>query len=262
MTFSIGIATGGPQLSALLCKPGVNLRYFLATFVVMPAFAVILGVLAHLPQPLWIGLTLMSIAPPAPPASRRLRKMGDYDLGLAWQAEAFVLAVVMIPLTVAIVQALGLVAQDVNLTWRPMIERSVLFFGAPMLVGLLLRRYWSAGADALETPVGVAANLGFLILGILVLIVAIPVILHYDLASIAITVAFVIVAVLVGHLLGGPGSKTRVTLAAMLAARFPVPALILAQSNGAIKELLPVILVYLVAGALLVPIYDRATVKT
>ena len=259
VTFSIGIETGGPQLRALFAQPGLNMRYFLATFVVMPSLAVLLGIFAHLPSPLWEGLTLMSIAPPAPPATRRLRKMGSFDIGLAWQAEAFVLAVVMIPITIAIVQALGLVGHDINLTWGPMIQRSILFFGAPMLVGLLVRRYLPTVAEALVKPVGLLANAGFGVLAILVLIVAIPVIFHYNIVSIAIVVGFVAVAVLVGHLLGGPGTHTRVTLAAMLAARFPLPALILAQSNGAIKTILPVVLVYVFAGTLLVPVYARLT---
>jgi hypothetical protein len=38
-----------------------------------------------------------------------------------------------------------------------------------------------------------------------------------------------------------------------------VPALILAQANGATKAVLPVVLVYVVAGSLLVPLYTRLT---
>ena len=45
----------------------------------------------------------------------------------------------------------------------------------------------------------------------------------------------------------------------MLAARFPVPALLLAQANGAIKFVLPVVIVYGLSGAVLIPIYDRLT---
>jgi BASS family bile acid:Na+ symporter len=128
-----------------------------------------------------------------------------------------------------------------------------------MLVGLLVRRYIPAVAGALVKPVGLAATVGLAVLAILVLIVAVPVLARYSITSAAIVVGFVIVAVLVGHLLGGPSKATRVTLAAMLAARFPVPAMILAQSNGAIKTILPVILVYVLAGVLLVPIYARLT---
>ncbi|HVN69234.1 MAG TPA: hypothetical protein VMU38_06275 [Candidatus Binatia bacterium] len=256
VTFSIGIETGGPQFRAL--KPALGFRYFLATFVVMPALAILLGVLM-LPGALWSGLALMSMAPPAPPATRQLKKRGNLDVGLAWQAIAFLIAVVTIPATIAIVERLGLVSQDLNLTWGQMLGRSALFFAGPMLLGLVTRRYLPAVADALAKPVGVAANVALAVLVLLILVVAVPVIWRFGIASIAIVAAFVAIAIVVGHLLGGPGRDTRVTLAAMLAARFPVPALVLAQANGATKAILPVVLVYIIAGAILVPLYDRST---
>jgi BASS family bile acid:Na+ symporter len=227
----------------------------------MPALAILLGAFGWLSAAFWPGLALMSIAPPAPPSTRRLRKMGNFDVGLAWQAEAFVLSIVTMPLTVSIVAHLGLVGREINLSWQPVLVRSVLFFGAPMLIGLLVRRYWPKGADALSKPVGIAANIGLLVLVVLVLIVAVPVLWRFGIVSIAVTAAFVAIAIVVGHLLGGPGRDTRVTLAAMLAARFPVPAMVLAQANGELKRVLPVVLVYVIAGALLVPLYAKVVAR-
>lgn len=261
VTFSIGIETGGPQLRSLLSKRGLGFRYFLATFVVMPAVAVGLGLFAVLPKAVWVGLWLMSLAPPAPPSTRRLRKEGNTNVGLAWQAEAFLIAIVTIPLTVAIVDSMGLFAREINLTWAPVLERSALFFAAPMLFGLVTRRYWPAVADVLAKPVARVADVALLVLTVLVLVVAIPIIWKFGLVSIAIVAGFVAIAILVGHVFGGPGRDTRITLAAMLAARFPVPALVLAQANGVTKEILPIVLVYVLAGVLLVPVYARLTKK-
>lgn len=257
VTFHIGIETGGPQLRALLTRWGLSIRYFLATFVVMPAIATALGAFGILPKTIWVGLALMSIAPPAPPATLRLKKMGNRDVGLAWQAEAFLISAVTIPLTITIVQSMGLVGTNLNLTWGPVLERSLTFFAVPMFLGLLARRYLPAVADALVKPVGVLANVALLVLVVLVLIVAVPIILKFHIASIAIVIGFVALAVVVGHIFGGPGKDTRITLAAMLAARFPVPALVLAQANNATKMVLPVVLIYILAGTLLVPLYAR-----
>lgn len=257
VTFHIGVATGGPQLRALLTRWGLNLRFFLATFVVMPAIATALGAFGILGPELWVGLALMSIAPPAPPATLRLKKMGDFNVGLAWQAEAFIISVVTIPLTVIVVQSLGLTRDNLNLNWWPVLERSLIFFAVPMFLGLLVRRYLPTVADKIVNPIGLAANVAMIVLVILVLIVGVPIILKFHIASIAIVIAFVAVAVIVGHLFGGPARNTRITLAAMLAARFPVPALVLAQANDATKMVLPVVLVYILAGAILVPIYAR-----
>jgi len=262
VTYSIGIETGGPQLRALFRHRGLFWRYFCATFVVMPAIAIAMGLSGRFAQGVWVGLALMSIAPPAPPATRRLRKAGNMSIGLAWQATAFLLAVAMIPLTIVVAQRLGLVASGLNLSWGPLLSRSALFFAGPMLLGLLTRRYLPAVANALVKPVSVAANVALVVLTVLVLIVAVPVIAHYDVLSIAVIVAFVAIAVLVGHLLGGPRRDTRITLVAMLAARFPLPALILAQQNDKTKMILPVILVYIIAGVLLTPLYGRLTKRT
>lgn len=259
VTFHIGVETGGPQLRALLTRWGLNARYFLATFAVMPAIATALGAFGILPKAIWVGLALMSIAPPAPPATLRLKKMGNRDVGLAWQAEAFLISAVTIPLTLTIVQSLGIASATLNLTWGPVLERSLTFFAVPMFLGLLVRRYLPAVADTLVKPVGLLANIALLVLVVLVLIVAVPILLKFPIAAIAIVVGFVVLAILVGHLFGGPGNDTRITLAAMLAARFPVPALVLAQANNATKMVLPVVLVYMFAGALLVPLYARLT---
>ena len=172
------------------------------------------------------------------------------------------LSIVTMPLTVSIVAHLGLVGREINLSWQPVLVRSVLFFGAPMLIGLLVRRYWPKGADALSKPVGIAANIGLLVLVVLVLIVAVPVFCGVSVSSRSrCDAAFVAIAIVVGHLLGGPGRDTRVTLAAMLAARFPVPAMVLAQANGELKRVLPVVLVYVIAGALLVPLYAKVVAR-
>ena len=259
ITFGIGAETGGPQLKVFFARRALNVRYVLATFVVMPAIAIALGAWSLLPQGLWVGLALMSMAPPAPPATRRLKKDGSPDIGLAWQAEAFVLSALTLPLTVGIVQHLGLVSGELNLTWQPVLMRSLMFFAVPMCAGLLVRRYVPALADAVLRPVTIAANAALLILVGLVLIVAVPVIWQFGVVAILSVTAFVAVAIVVGHVFGGPGRDTRITLAAMLAARFPVPALILAQANGGMKSILPVVLVYLIAGVLLVPLYVRLT---
>jgi BASS family bile acid:Na+ symporter len=259
LSFSIGLETGGPQIRTLFARPGLNLRFFLATFVVMPAIAIGLGASRILPVALWGGLALMSIAPPAPPATRRLKRLGNFNVGLAWQAEAFIVSVVTVPATVALVVASGLITRELDLAWNRVLLRSILFFAGPLVLGLLVRRYLPRAADAMQKPIGMAALIAFGILAVLALIAAIPILWHFGVGPAAIVIAFVAVAIAVGHVMGGPGRDTRVTLAAMLAARFPVPALLLAQANGALKTVLPVVLVYVLAGTVLVPLYDRLT---
>jgi BASS family bile acid:Na+ symporter len=97
------------------------------------------------------------------------------------------------------------------------------------------------------------------LLVLLIIIVGAPAIWHFGAANVLLVVSFLIVAVVVAHLLGGPIADERVTLAAMLVARFPLPALVLAQANGKVQAILPVILVYLAVGVAIVPLYARLT---
>ena len=238
----------------------MNLRYFLATFVVMPALAVVAGMNKLLPPALWVGLALMSIAPPAPPATRNLRKSGDVNVGLAWQAEAFLISVVTIPLTVSLVA--WMMRRQVDLSWQPMLLRGVLFFAGPMVLGLLVRRYAPAMADAMQKPLARAAAIALIALMVLVAIAGAPVVWYFGIGPVAVVTAFVAIAVGVGHVLGGPRSDTRVTLVAMLAIRFPVPAMILAQANGILDRTIPVVLVYVIVGAVFVAIYSRLSSRS
>jgi bile acid:Na+ symporter, BASS family len=257
VTLSIGMQTGGPQLRKLFASPGLVVRYFLATFVVMPALPIVLGMLERLSTPMWVGLALMSIAPPAPPATGRLRKFGDSEIGLAWQTVAFLISIITVPVTVYLIASQF--SRNMNLDFGPLLQRSILFFGAPLIAGLLVRRLWPRLADAIGKPVSDLANIAMLLVVVLVLIVAIPVIWHFGLVPDATVAGFVAVAVVVAHLLGGPARDTRITLAAMLAARFPLPALMLARQNNSVKLILPVVAAYIIAGVILVPLYARIT---
>jgi hypothetical protein len=92
---------------------------------------------------------------------------------------------------------------------------------------------------------------------LLVLIIAVPVIFSQHIVNILIVVGFVACAILIGHLLGGPPPELRPTLAAALATRWLPPALALAAVNHSTREVAPVLITYLFAGALLMMLYGR-----
>lgn len=254
-TLELGAETGGPQFRKLGEHPGLAVRFFVASFLVMPGLAVVLDLVERIPNSLWVGLALMSMSPPAPPAARRLLKMGDFDTALAWQAEAFLMSVVTVPLTCYVIASI--LRLTLNLNFGPVLLKAVLFYGVPMLAGLLIRRSWPGVAAAMVKPLRMVLLPTGSLLVLLILIVGAPVVWQFGITNIALVVGFLIVAVAVAHVFGGPDADERVTLAAMLAARFPLPALVLAQANGAVKMILPVILVYLIAGVALVPLYAR-----
>jgi hypothetical protein len=92
---------------------------------------------------------------------------------------------------------------------------------------------------------------------LLLLPLAVPLILKQGAAPILIVLAFVAVSILIGHLMGGPPESLRPALAATLAGRWVAPALVLANENGWTRQLAPILLTYVLGGALLMIVYQR-----
>src|SRR5450631_3081677 len=101
----LGIETGRAYLSQLWRTPGVLLRFFLATFVIMPVLAVVIRLSEHLSPAVWSGLLLVSMTPPSPGFhSKALKLSADAKISLQWQLTSVLLSIVTIPLTLLIVE--------------------------------------------------------------------------------------------------------------------------------------------------------------
>jgi bile acid:Na+ symporter, BASS family len=76
--------------------------------------------------------------------------------------------------------------------------------------------------------------------------------------TLAAFVAFIVVGLVTGHLLGGPQATDRTVLALSTAARHPGVALPIAAANFPNQKLvLPAVLLYLIAGAILAIPYSK-----
>jgi BASS family bile acid:Na+ symporter len=71
--------------------------------------------------------------------------------------------------------------------------------------------------------------------------------------------AVALVAVAAGHVLGGRNGETRLTLAAFSGMRFPALALLLVASVPRGRQLVPVVLAYILTSALVVAVYGFIT---
>jgi BASS family bile acid:Na+ symporter len=254
--FCLGVETGRTYLSRLWRMPGVLVRFFLATFVIMPALAVIIRLSENLPAAVWAGLLLISMTPPSPGFHRKVGNLSpDAEISMAWQLTSALLSIVTIPLTLLIVEyALGL---QLNLGIAAVTKKIFLYYLIPVVAGMLLQRLSLSIATAvarIADPISNVASL--LLLLVLVLIGAKPVI-SLGMRSLLTLLLFVVVAILVGHLLGAPPPNLRPTLAAALAKRIPAPAFVLAKLNGLLAPIAPVIVAYLVFGTVLLALYNK-----
>jgi BASS family bile acid:Na+ symporter len=254
--FNLGLAAGRPHALRLLRHPTRLARFVLVTFVVMPAVSLLLVLLMPLPQPVVAGLLLMSLCPPGLGLSQKTLKLtGDSEAGLAWQAFAIPLSVVTIPISLMLMQAtlgVGYLPGASAVLWKV-----VTIFLVPVAIGLAVGMLWPAGSPALLTRLKPLATLGQLTLLVLALVASGAAIASMGLASIAVVVAMIGLAIVLGHAMGGPDESSRPILASTLALRWPAPALALAEVNQSSAEITPVVLTFVLAGALLMIPYGR-----
>jgi bile acid:Na+ symporter, BASS family len=252
----LGIETGRAHLSQLWRTPGVLLRFFLATFVVMPALAVVIRLSENLSPAVWIGLLLVSMTPPSPGFhSKALKLSADAKISLQWQLTSVLLSIVTIPLTLLIVEdALGL---QLNLGLGAVTKKIMLIYLIPVVVGMLLQRLSLPIATAVARIAAPVSTVASLLLLLLIALIGAKPLISLGMRSLLTVLLFVAVAILAGHLLGAPPPHFRVSLVAALAMRFPAPAFVLAKLNGILGPIAPVILAYLVFGGVLLGVYNK-----
>lgn len=231
IVFSLGLRAEPRQANYLVRNSGELGRMVLSMFVVMPALALMMARTFELNQPVRIALVAFALSPVPPVLPSRAAKVSgatDYAIGLL--VTASLLSIVIIPLAVALVD------RAVGRTWTmspALISRQMLLgILAPLGAGMVVRRFASAAADRLATPM---STIGFLVL--VACLVVILVAGRHELASLfgngavlAIAV-FVVAGLAAGHWLGGPDPEKRSVLALATSARHPGIAIAIAQTN-------------------------------
>lgn len=231
--FGFGLETTRADLLYLVQRPRVLLRSLIAMFVIMPLFAVLMTREGSLIRPVMIALVALSISPVPPLLPKRVTKSGgrtSYGLGL--MVTAATLSIAVIPLATYLLGkyfnrpfAMGPAAV------AKLILPTVLL---PVAAGMLVRKFLPAIAHRIASPVAHIAGI-VLLLGVLcILIFAAPAIwLLIGNGTILAFIAFIVVGIAVGHLLGGHDPDERVTLALSTACRHPALAVAIAAANFA-----------------------------
>ena len=184
-----------------------------------------------------------------------MRLTGRSEIRIAWKALSTVLSIFTIPLTLYLVKLI--LNLNLQLGFTPILEKILTFYFLPVLLGFLEHDFWPGARVAITKILKRISNSAQLLLILRVIIIAIPMLIKQSLTSILVILGFVVCAILIGHLLGGPPAELRPTLAAALASRWVAPALILARLNHSTREIAPIFLTYLIGGALLMKLYGR-----
>jgi BASS family bile acid:Na+ symporter len=254
--FSFGLEATKDDLLYVLRRPGLLVRSLVSLFVIMPLFALLLTSVFHFQLPVMIALIALSITPVPPALPRKVGKAGgvtSYGLGLMVTAAS--LSILIVPVAAHLLGKYFNKPFDMDpLDVAKLIGLTVLL---PIALGILFQRILPAFAASIQKYVGLAAKILLLIALVAVLIFVFPKSLSLiGNGTVMAIIAFILVGLVAGHLLGGPDSESRVTLSLATACRHPGLALALAAANMPNEHnVLSAVLLYLVLNALITGLY-------
>lgn len=251
-TLGLGVVIG--EMRWVYAQPGRLARALFAAIVAVPALALVVSRVFDLERWVEIGIMLMAIAPGAPVALRRsLAAGGSRSFAPVLQMLLALLAIVSMPLWVVALNVVYAGHADIS-PWS--IARQVFFAQLlPLCLGTLCRTAWPVRAQRLEPLLARIAGVLLIGLIVLALIDVWQVVIDAGPRSALAIVVLTLLALGVGHLLGGPDAGTRTSIAISSALRNPGLALLVATLNHAAPAVTRTVLSYLVIAALTVVPY-------
>ena len=219
----IGLRLTRGDVSETLRSTNQIARWLLANLLAVPLFAVLLGLVFDLSEPVLIGLLLVAVAPAAPFIPRIVRLAGEESTSaLRITAALTVVAAVTVPVvTLALALLFGLEREIALLQFFvPLVAVLV----APILVGMAVRDRSPRLADRAAPTLLRIANLA-LLGALLVIVVLEPGAILRVLVSLLgtgtllVLVVFILGSIGIGWLVGGPTDEDRRILALATAAR-------------------------------------------
>ena len=247
--FDLGLTIVPGEFRWVLRRPAMLLKGLFSVLIAVPVLALVVGRALDLPRAAEVGIVLMAISPGAPVALRRsLDAGGHQSFAPALQIAVAMLAVASMPLSVAaLAEYYGARAVVDPLQLARQVFMAQLL---PLALGMAMNR-WKPVAAARLGPT--LRRIGGPLLFVLLVLVLIDIWQVVIGAGWRLTLAIAILTVLaltVGHLLGGPESATRTATAICSAARNPGLALVVVALNAAPPAITRTVLTYFVIAAL------------
>jgi BASS family bile acid:Na+ symporter len=223
---SIGLQTQGGALAAVLRNRRLLARSLLAAAVLVPVIGVAVARVAPLAPSVAAGITLMALAPGGTLGLRFTQK-GDPAYATAMQ---FLLSAVALVFTPLLVHAVLPAAGAIHLPRARLVALVAVAMVLPLAVGYLVGRKAPEVARSSLRAVGIISSLSFVVAFI---VTAAPLKAaakaQVGREGLTAALAVVVLSMVVGWLLGGPGRQTRRVLMTKASVRNAAAALLIAH---------------------------------
>lgn len=254
LILAIGLSATVEDLTHLWRRPGPLFRALLAMYVAVPAAGLLLLHLIELPRSVQVALLVLAVSAGAPLLPRKLTAVGGGAYMLSLVAVSSVVAVAAVPLWLAALKPIYGIAVD--LAPGDVAAAIAWAFVAPLAFGMLIRWRWpDAGSRLAERVLG-AAGVALAACAVALLALHGRLLLDVGWPSLLALATMTVIALAIGHVLGGPEETERTALAVACATRHVGIAVLVASSiPGARSAVL--ITAYILVAAVATAAYLR-----
>jgi len=252
-----GLRASFADLLYLVRRPGLLTRTVLSMFVIVPVAAVVIDLvfeLDHRVEIILITLALSPVPPLLPKKATKVNAGNEYPLALITTMALVSLATVQISILI-LERFLG---RDFGMSPGAMARTILISVVAPLVTGMVVRTLLPRFAARVAKPIAVVAGI-LLALAAVILVVstfsAIRALATWQ--TVLAMVAFVVIGLAAGHVLGGPDPEHAGVLALASAGRHPGIALAIATANFPGEQFGGLILLYLIVGAVICVPYSK-----
>ncbi len=247
LILAIGMIATKNEIIYLWRRPVLLLKSIIAMYVVMPAVTVLMLWMLDLPPRTEVALVVLAICAGAPLLPKKLIKLGgDPDYVFSLIVITSLLAIITVP------ASLHLLAEIIHFDTTKIspshVARVLLKpFLLPLGAGMLFRLATPALAERIGDPLLKIGSAVMVLSALAALVINFRLIFEVDLPSLLAFAAFTLIAIVAGHLLGGPNPSNRTSLAVSCASRhIGLGLLIAAHARG--PHTLPLVVAYLLAS--------------
>lgn len=248
---AIGMRSTKEQALFLLKRPSLLWRSVLAMYGLVPLAVFILVKLLPLKPGTEAALLVLAVSAGAPLLPRKLRIEGDDGYIVSLVLVSSVLAVVLVPLWVVLLDAQFGIASEIRLATVALLLTKA--FLAPLLAGMLIRAFAPKLASRMADPMLGAGGAVLVVSALLVIALNVRLLADVRLSGLAALAAVMVLALAIGHAMGGPDPRHRTALAVSCATRHVGIALLVATALPGAVTLTLVMAYLLTATAVTVP---------
>jgi BASS family bile acid:Na+ symporter len=242
LIFAIGLGSTPGDLAYLWRRPRQLVRSLAAMYVVVPLVILLLAKTLPMTAAVRTAVLVLAVSAGAPLLPKKLMRIGREGYVFSLVVTSSLVAIVAVPLWVELIAAVfGRDARVDPLTLAALLAKAFL---GPLLLGMAARRLLSSAAETLMVVAGIV--LAIAALGLLVLHGHL--LLEAGWRPVAGLLSMTVIALAVGHLMGGPDPGDRTALAVSCATRHVGVAMLAAAAVPGPKTAVFVLAYVITAG--------------